>query len=251
MSQLDLALAADVSARHVSFLESGRSNPSEEMVLRLMGALEVPLREINHVLRAASYPARYPEPDLTTMDPAIDKAIERMLLQQEPYPMTVLNATYDIVRSNRATAVIFSRLLDEPQILSGTINLFDFVFDPALGRGAVKNWDEMGHYMISRLHREALRHPENSRLWTLLDRALSYPDVPQAWRQPDFSKPNAATLSISLERGAFSFRFFTAITTFSAPQQVTLDELRIESYFPLDEHTRAQCAQLWALSLNT
>jgi transcriptional regulator with XRE-family HTH domain len=244
MSQLDLALAADVSPRHISFLESGRSSPSEEMVLRLLDALEVPLREVNHVLRAASFPARYPESDLETIDPAIDKAIDRMLNQQEPYPMTVLNAAYDIVKSNRATGIIFSHLIDEPQRLTEKTNLFDFVFDPALGRTAVKNWDEVGHYMISRLHREALRHPENSQLWTLLERALSYPNVPQTWRQADFSKPCSATLSIELERGTLSFRFFTTVTTFSAPQQVLLDELRIESYFPLDEHTRIQCEKL-------
>ncbi len=244
LSQLDLAVAAQVSSRHISFLESGRSSPSEEMVLRLMDALEVPLREVNHVLRAASYAPRYAEPSLTAMDPAIVQAIARMLLQHEPYPMTVLNANYDIVRSNGAMQRIFGRLLDDVTQLPETINLFDFAFDPALGRKAMKNWTEVGHYMIARLHREALRRPEDERLWALLDRALSYPDVPQSWRQPDFSKPTGATLFIELERGPLSLRFFTTITTFSAPQQVTLEELQIESYFPMDEATRLQCERL-------
>jgi transcriptional regulator with XRE-family HTH domain len=91
-SQLDLALGADVSARHVSFLESGRARPSEEMVLRLLSALEVPLRDQNGILLAASFPARFAEPGLDAIHPSIDLAIARILRQQEPFPLTVMTA---------------------------------------------------------------------------------------------------------------------------------------------------------------
>lgn len=107
-SQLDLALAADVSARHLSFLESGRAHPSEEMVLRLMNTLEVPLREQNEILRAASFPARFPEPELDAIHPSIELAIARVCRQQKPFPLTVMTAGYDIVRANDAAAAIFA-----------------------------------------------------------------------------------------------------------------------------------------------
>jgi hypothetical protein len=174
---------------------------------------------------------------------------ERKGKREEPFPMTVLDGTYNIIRANRATSIIFGQFLDEPHRLAKMTNLFDFVFDPSLGRGAVKNWSEVGHYMISRLHREALGRPDNTQLRPLLERALSYPDVPEAWRQPDFSMPSAATLVIELRRGELSLKFFTTTTAFSAPLQAGLEELRVESYFPRDEITETHCKRLWELSL--
>jgi hypothetical protein len=101
---------------------------------------------------------------------------ERKGKREEPFPMTVLDGTYNIIRANRATSIIFGQFLDEPHRLAKMTNLFDFVFDPSLGRGAVKNWSEVGHYMISRLHREALGRQDNTQLRPLLER---YPGVPE------------------------------------------------------------------------
>ncbi len=250
-SQLDLALAADVSARHVSFLESGRARPSEEMVLRLMNTLEVPLREQNEILRAASFSARFPEPKLEAIHPSIDTAIARMCRQQEPFPLTVMTAAYDIIRANNAAATIFAHFTAEPERLRKPLNLFDQVFDPRLGRPFIKNWTQIGHHMIARLHREALHCEGDSRLWALLERVLSYPDVPRDWRQPDFSSVGEPTGSLVLERDSFTLRFFTTVTAFSAPQQVTLEELLIESYFPLDYETESTCEKLCAAGSST
>jgi transcriptional regulator with XRE-family HTH domain len=244
MSQLDLALAADVSARHVSFLESGRANPSQDMVLRLMSALQVPLRDQNDALRAADFPARFLEPALNAIDPAIDDAITRMMRQQEPYPLTVLSPSYDILRSNQAAQNIFSQFVQDPSCLQMPLNLYALVFDPQLARPFIQNWAQIGRSMLARLHREALSRSNDARLWALLEQVLTYPDVPQAWRQPDFSDALEPTLSLVLARGPLTLRFFTVLTTIAAPQQITLDELRIESYFPLDEPTRQACAKL-------
>ncbi len=244
MSQLDLALAADVSARHLSFLESGRASPGEEMVLRLMHTLAVPLRDQNSVLRAASFPARFPEPALDAIDPAIDLTIARMLRQQEPFPLVVMNAGYDILRSNCAADAVFSHFVLDPGRLLLPLNLYALVFDPELARRFISNWPQVGRYMAARLHREALSRPDDAALWALLERVLSYPDVPQSWRHPDFSAISEATLSLRLERGPLALAFLTVVTQFSAPQQITLDELRIESYFPLDDQTRLACERL-------
>lgn len=244
LSQLDLALAAEVSARHVSFLESGRASPSQDMVLRLMSTLEVPLRYQNEVLRAASFPARFLEPQLEAIDPAVDKSIARMLSQQEPFPMTVMDAGYDILRSNTAAQTIFSRFVVDPVLLQSTLkplNLYTLVFDPQYARPFIQNWAQVGRYMVTRLNHEALRRTEDTRLWALLARALAYPDVPQSWCQPDFSIPVEPLLPLVLERDGVTLRFFMVVTAFSAPQQITLDELRLESYFPLDEATQQVC----------
>ena len=246
MSQLDLALAADVSPRHVSFLESGRANPSEDMVLRLMGTLGVPLRDQNEVLRAASFTPRFLEPPLEAVDPCIDFGLTMMLHQQEPFPMTVMNLAYDVLRSNHAASAVFLHFVRDPASLPTPLNLYGLVFDPQLGRPFIQNWQHVGRHMVARLHREALSRPQDGRLWALLERVLAFPDVPQAWRHPDFSSISEPTLSLVLERGPLVLRFFMVVTMFSAPQQITLEELRIESYFPMDEPTRLACEGLAA-----
>lgn len=129
------------------------------------------------------------------------------------------------------------------------LNLFDQVFDPRLGRTFIKNWAQLGHHMTARLHREALHREGDTHLWALLERVLAYPDVPRDWRQPDFSSVNEPTGSLVLQRGSLTLRFFTTVTAFSAPQQVTLEELLIESYFPLDDETEAACETLVSASL--
>jgi transcriptional regulator with XRE-family HTH domain len=243
-----LALAADVSARHISFLESGRAKPSEEMVLRLMSTLEVPLRDQNDVLRAASYAARFVEPSFAELEPAIERAIGQMLDQQEPYPMTIMDAGYDILRSNQAAITIFSHFTAEPARQTSPANLYMQVFDPKLSRPFIKNWTQLGQLMISRLHREVLRRPGEVRLGKLLERVLALPDVPKTWRHPDFAKVSEATATLVLERGSLKLQFLLAATVFSAPQLITLEELLIESYFPIDEQTKRSCEEMRAVA---
>ena len=245
ISQLDLAISAGVSARHVSFLESGRSKPSRAMVLRLMVALDVPLREQNQILLAAGFPAEFPEPGLDEVAPAVEQAISRMMQQQEPYPLIVLSGGYDILRSNQAARTVFAHFVAEPDRLPTPLNMFSLLFDPDLARPFVTDWPHVGHRMIARLHRETLQGRPDDRLRALIQRTLAYPDVPPGWRRPDFSAHGGSTLEIRLQRGDLRVGFLTTITMFSEPQQVTLDELRIESYFPLDEATRSACLR-WA-----
>lgn len=245
MSQLDLSVAADVSSRHISFLESGRSNPSEIMVLRLMTALDVPLREQNQALAAAGFSPRFPEPELREVAPAVEQALTRMLEQQEPYPLTVLSVDYDIVRHNRAADALFRLFAADPTHLPDPLNLFCLMFDPRLARPFVQDWEGVGHRMLARLHRESLQHRGDDRLVALLDRVLRYPGVPPDWQRPDFTVHSGSTLEIRLRRGDLTVGFLTTLTVFSAPMEVTLEEMRIESYFPLDEETRATCER-WA-----
>lgn len=244
LSQLDLALAADVSARHLSCLETGRAKPSQEMVLRLFSALGVPLRCQNEALAAAGFARRFDEPPLTDLPRPVRAAIAQMLRQQEPFPMTVLAADYRIVERNAAAEAVFSRVVADPaRLASGPLDMVALIFDPALAREAFTDWPATARRVLGRLQRELLRTGD-ARLATLLDRALQYPGVEPGWRHPDESDRVDATLEVRLRRGAIRLGFLTTLTAFTSPGTVSLEELRLESYFPLDEATRSFCESL-------
>ena len=245
MSQLDLALAADVSARHVSFLETGRAQPSEEMLLRLAANLDVPLREQNAMLRAAGFDELFEEPSIDhEVDQAIAFALERMFAQHEPFPMMAMNRRYDVLRTNHAAGRLATLLIADPTAVATPLNAFRLLFDPRLARNYIVGWKHAGQALLSRLHREALHRPEDEGLAALVEELLSYPDVPAEWRQPDFSIPNDATYSFKFKKGDLELAFLTTVTTFSAPNNITLEELQIESYFPLDQATEDACRKL-------
>lgn len=239
-SQLDFALAAELSSRHLSFLETGRARPSEDMVLRLAHALELSLRERNELLEAAGYAARFPAPALDALPAPVDWALARMLAQQEPYPLMVLSAGHDVVRKNRAADRLLRDFVADPARLPEVPNMCDVVFDPALARPFLTNWTQLARRMLSRLQLEALRAPGGP-AGDLVARMLRHPGVPAGWKQPDFAVELASTLTVGLARDGRRLNFLTTITLFSAPQSVTLEELRIESYFPLDDDTRRAC----------
>jgi transcriptional regulator with XRE-family HTH domain len=241
LSQLDLAMHAEVSARHLSFLESGRAEPSEPMLLRLLDALDVPLRDRNEALRAAGFESRYPEPALAEIPAAIEDAIQRMMETQEPYPLTVISPEANVLRANRAASVLFPAFVAQADALEPPLNMFSLVFDPRLMRPFIANWSSVASQMLTRLHRESLKRGGDSRLDALAKRVLAFPDVPKAWRAPDFTERVDPVFSVHLRRDDVKLAFFTTITTFSSPQLVTLDELRIESSFPLDDATRRYC----------
>ncbi len=249
-SQLDLAVAAEVSSRHVSFLETGRAQPSREMVLRLGAALDVPLRDQNEMLRAAGFPDAFEEPRIEDgLPPAVGRAIERMLAQHEPFPMTVLDRGYDVLRPNAAAARLLARFTADPRAVPtppARINVFAMLFDPRLARAYVVEWSRVAHALVARLHRETLARPEDTRLAALLRGLFEYPDVPESWRQPDFDIPTEAAFTLRLARGGLELAFLTTITVFSAPGNVTLEETKIESYFPLDDATTRACERLAA-----
>jgi transcriptional regulator with XRE-family HTH domain len=244
LSQLELALEADVSARHVSFLESARSRPSEEMVLRLLTVLQVPLREQNTALVAAGFGARFPEETGRGMDPAVEAALEQMMLQHDPFPLAVLAVDGTILRQNAGAARVFGALLgarrdDE----TPPANMYELVFDSRGLRPFIANWESFGRNLVARIHREQLTRGD-ARLAAVLERIFAQPGVSEDWRQPDFSAALPPSLHLELAKGDLRLRFLVAVTTFATAQQVTLDELRIESCFPVDASTRETCQRL-------
>jgi transcriptional regulator with XRE-family HTH domain len=245
MSQLDLALAAEVSARHVSFLETGRSRPSQEMILRLASTLDVPLREQNAMFRAAGLEEAFPDPGPEApFPPAVERAIERMMAHHEPFPLVVFDRRYDLIRLNAGAARLLPLFVADPGALEPPANAMALLFDPRGVRPYVEDWPQAARAMLARLHREVLASGGDADLGGLLQRLLSFPGVPASWRQPDLEMPSEPTLSLRFRRDATRVGFLTTVTTFSAPQNVALEEMHIESWFPLDDETADVCARL-------
>jgi transcriptional regulator with XRE-family HTH domain len=246
VSQLELAMEAEVSARHVSFVESGRAQPSTEMVLRLLSVLGASLREQNEALTAAGLEPQFPEPPSSGgLAPEVAAAIRQMMAQHEPFPLSVLGLDATVIDANRAATTLFETFAVDPAALTPPLNVFTLFFDPRLWRPFVVDWELVAHAMIARLHRESLVRSER-RLSTLVDRLLAFPGVPATWRHPDFSAAFGPTAAFRLKRGDLEVGFLVTMTTFAAPRDVTLVELHIESCFPLDEATRVTCERLAA-----
>jgi transcriptional regulator with XRE-family HTH domain len=246
-SQLALALDAGVSSRHLSFVETGRSRPSREMVLKLAEALDVPLRERNGLLLAAGFAPVFRRTDLDApeMRPA-RQALERILEKQEPYPAVVMDRHWNLLRANRAGQRFFGLLLDlaaEPV----PANILRLIFHPEKLRPWVANWEAAAEALVQRAHREAVGGVPDEATKRLLEEVLSYPGVPRPWRTPDLSVAPVPFLALQFRKGDLAFDYFSTVTTLGTPQDVTLQELRIECFFPADQATEARALALAGL----
>jgi len=237
ISQLGLSVEAGVSTRHVSYIETGRTQPSREMVLRLATALQVPLRERNSMLLASGYAAIHQESrlDLPELEGA-RRAIEFILAQQEPYPAFVVDRHWNILMTNRGRERFLA--LFPPTTVPGRVNAIRMVFHPNGLRPYLANWEDLAARLIQRVHREAASNPSDAGMIALRDELLAYPGVPDRWRLPDPDGPPVAFFTIDYKWKNQLLRLFSVITTFGTPQDLTLQELRIESFFPADESTR-------------
>ncbi len=238
LSQLDLSLAADVSARHISFLETGRAKPSQDLLLALASTLQVPMREQNTLLQAAGFTPLFEEPGpQEVLAGPMGKVIDFMLSNHDPYPMVIMDWTYNLINLNKSAMHLFAHFPPKEMRAVSEINLFEAVFDPNQLRDYVVNWEITAHHLLVVLHRLALLNSHDGRLAELLDKLLSYPDVPGAWKQPDFCANKNSTLTVELKNQDLELSFMTTVTGFNAPQNITLEEIRIESYIPLNETT--------------
>lgn len=245
LSQLDLAIAADVSSRHVSFLETGRSTPSPAMVRRLAATLDVPLRHVNAMLEAAGHERAFPEPSaLDGLPPSTARAIELLARHHEPYPLVVLDRTYDVIEMNWGGAALLRALLGDDYALgddAAPLNLARATFDPAGAQPAIANFPEVGRELLWRIQREVLAEPDRGPLRALLDELLAMPTVSPDWRDVDLGMPSPPSLEVHLRTVVGELRFVTVVTAFQAPQDVLVDELRVETWLPVDHATAAAC----------
>jgi transcriptional regulator with XRE-family HTH domain len=239
VSQMSLALDADISTRHLSCVETGRAQPSREMVLRLAEALQVPLRERNDLLLAAGYAPVYRHTNLDTPEmEAARRAVDLLLQQQEPYPVIVVDRYWNTLKMNSGTRRFLARF----QVCESVKphNGPRLVFHPKGLRPYIENWESVAARIIQRVHREVTANPADETMKCFLEELLSYPAVPSNWRVPDLCGSPLPFLTINYIWNNSTLRLFSTLTTFGTPQDVGLQEMRIESFFPADEATRAE-----------
>ena len=257
LSQLDLAGAAGVSQRHVSFLESGRTQPSREMVRCLAAALDVPLRQQNALLGAAGFAPLWGARDLTAPDLApVNQALDHILAQQEPLPALVVDRHWNLLRAN-AGAQRLTTFLTRPTSDPGptgtavstpapasTVNLAEWLLAPEGLRPLLVNWQEVAMHFLRGVQADALADgtPDTA---ALLQRLLAYPGIPALSQVPALEEPQPPVLAMHFRQGAISLRLFTTIATLGTPHDVTVQELRIECFFPADAET-SQVFHAWA-----
>jgi len=243
MSQLDLANEAGMSSRHLSYVETGKAQPSREAVTQLAIALEVPLRERNALMIAAGYAPSYAEHALSA--PVLERmrqAIDLIITHQEPYPAFVIDRCWNVIQANEAASRINGLLMKGRA--SRHANLLHQVFDPLDFRPVIANWEEVAEKFISHAHEQLAAAPNDAALRQLLSEVLRYPGVPEKWQRRNLRNGPAPVLTIAFHSDEGDLSFFETITTFSMPRDLTLDELRIECAFPADDHTAEVCARL-------
>ncbi|MEJ0076682.1 MAG: helix-turn-helix transcriptional regulator [Alphaproteobacteria bacterium] len=236
LSQLALAGMGDTSQRHLSFLESGRAEPSREMVLRLCAVLDVPLRQQNALLLAAGFAPVWRESGLTDPELAqVDGALDFMLAQQEPYPAFVVDRRWNLLRANGGAGRFVAFLLGA--VPDGPVNLADALVSPDVLRPLIVNWEDVAVHFLRSVQADAVADgtPETA---DLLQRLMSYPAVPPLSHVASL-ETHTPVLSIHFRKGDTTLRVFTTIATLGTPQDVTLQEIRIECFFPADEASAA------------
>jgi len=246
LSQLELALDARVSARHISFLETSRAEPSREMLLTLSNVLDVPLRERNLLLLAAGYAPIYGETSLD--DPRMKQVravVEIILKSNEPRSALAHDRHWNIVMANAAFIRFLTRLSDKAPALTplnlcplSGLNLLRLVFDPEGFRKVILNWEAIAKSLLNEGYRR-LAWARDDTLKKLIAEILSYPGVPIRWREPDLEAPHDLILPMELKLDDKIVRMFSTVTTIATPHDVTLQELHVEVFYPADAETES------------
>lgn len=236
-SQLDLAFDAEISPRHLSFLETGRAKPSRDMVLRLAEALDVPLRERNVLLEAAGFVRVFRERPLA--DPVmadVRRVVDFLLERHEPYPAMVVDLRWNVLQSNRAGFALLGAFLDPETLANTPLNAVRFVLDPTLLRPFIVNWAEVAAFLVSRLVADCAARGEEPGDDEVLSACRALPGIPDRFALVG-DVGDSPVLPVHLKKGDLELRFLTAVTTLGTARDVTLQELRIESYLPADDAT--------------
>jgi transcriptional regulator with XRE-family HTH domain len=236
LSQLGLAIEADISTRHLSFVETGRSRPSRDLLLRLAEQLELPLRERNQLLLAGGYAPVYPQTSLDSPAMAgVRAALRQVLAGHEPYPAVVVDRGWNLVDAN-ASVALFTGLVD-PALLAAPTNVLRVSLHPAGMAGHIVNLGEWRAHLLGRLRRQVTltADPELAELYEELD---GYPcDQPEP--EIEVPGPGDAVVPLRIRHRGRELSFLSIVATFGTPLDITVAELAIESFFPADPATQS------------
>ncbi|QGZ51810.1 helix-turn-helix domain-containing protein [Streptomyces sp. QHH-9511] len=240
LSQLELALRADSSARHISFVETGRSRPSEDMVLRLAEHLDVPVRERNALLLAAGYAPRYTESALD--DPRLEtlrEGIERLLAGYDPYPALVVDGSYTVVAANQSIGMLLTGL--PAHLLTPPMNAMRITLHPEGLAPRIRNLREWRGHLLAQMERQ-IGLARSEALRELYEEVAAYPPPEAAGAPDDREDPEPYpyfALPMRIEHDGQVLSFVSSISTFNTPMDVTVAELAIETFLPADPATVA------------
>ncbi len=235
LSQLDLALNADVSTRHLSFMETGRALPSREMLVRLAEHLDVPLRERNALLVAAGYAPVYAATPLD--DPAmrvVKEAVDLVLAGHEPYPALAIDRHWNLVAANRAVAPLLDGV--SPDLLTPPVNVLRISLHPDGLAQRIVNIGHWRQHILARLMRQ-VELSNDPALLDLRKELAAYPAPDDSGHRLDDARYGGLVVPIRLRMDTGVLSFFTTTTVFGTAVDITLDELAIESFFPADTAT--------------
>ncbi|MFF4522550.1 helix-turn-helix domain-containing protein [Streptomyces bluensis] len=252
ITQLELALKAESSARHISFIETGRAKPSQAMVLRLAEHLDVPVRERNALLLAAGYAPLYPETPLTApaMN-AVRSGLDNLLAAYEPNPALVVDGTYNVVAANRGVRALLAGLPEH--LLTPPMNAMRLTLHPQGLASRILNFGEWRAHLLERIERQiALR--SSAELRHLYDELTAYPAANHHGSDAaatDGDHRNSTTdyafaLPFQVEVEGQPLSFISTVTTFNTPMDVTVSELAVEAFLPTDSKTATFLQQLAA-----
>jgi transcriptional regulator with XRE-family HTH domain len=235
LSQLDLACEAEISARHLSFLETGRSTPSREMILRLAEQLEIPVRERNVLLVSAGYAPVFPErglddPELSAARAAIDQVIEG----HKPYPAFAIDRRWNIVASNGALPGMYDGVA--PGLMEPPINAMRLSLHPEGLAPRIVNLAEWRAHLLARI-RQQIDLTADPELTALLAELRTYPAPRLPVGRGGVSRPPGAVVPFQIKAGGGVLSFFSTTMVFGTPIDITLSELAVESFFPADGET--------------
>lgn len=238
-SQMDLALDVGVSPRHLSFVETGRSRPSPELILAVADRLDVPLRERNALLLAAGYAPRYAETSLgADVMGRVRGALQRLLDTHDPYPGVVIDRMWNVVLANAAAMVLVDGLPTD--VLGPPMNVFRVCLHPDGLAKRTLNFPDWSAYLLGELRRVAVLSADPA-LDRIAEEVARYPNVAAlgGWRDRVPADEPSLLVPLRLDVGGRELSLFTTLTTFGTPQDVTLAELAVELFFPADEPTDA------------
>jgi len=242
ISQGALSLATGISQRHLSFLESGRSAPSRAMVIRLAEAMDLPLREQNAMLNAAGFANVHAEKPLD--DVALKQArhaLSIMMEHHDPYGCIVVDRNWNLVMMNDANARLFSHFVDPAPVWrdigGGRPNMMRVTLHERGLQPFIENFSDFTGYFLRHMERELANNPFNREARELLDEVRDWPGIETP--EPGPGDPALPFLPLKLRNGDLALEFFTMVSTFGTPLDVTLQELRIETFFPANDATEA------------
>ena len=242
LSQLQLAVQAEISSRHLSFIETGRARPSREMLLHLAQRLEIPLRERNRLLLAAGFAPVFGERTLDQPEMApVRAAVERLLAAHEPYPAAVHDTRWNLVAANRGVGPLLEGI--DPGLLEPPANMLRATLNPNGLAPRIINFAECSAQTLRRLEREISVNGDPE-LVALYEELASYPGVNPDYEASDLDLHGAVFVPLRLRYPTGELSFFSTVTSFGTPLDITVADLVIESFYPADSSTAETLARM-------